>query len=576
MKRGLTILTAICILASAVELSAQEYTQTPVTVSKEKIRDSDGKVYLSHIVMEKQTLFSIAKAYGVTIDQIYEANAELDLKNQGVKKGSVLKIPIVSAVEEVVKEVESSKETKETKKGKAAQIKEQISDEAKEIKDNVTTHIVKWYEDIEDIAEKYGVKVEEIMEANKLKNKKLKSRMALTIPQPGESSNDTTEVEENTVAAEEEIADNNEGTVAEGVGSLFGNLLDKIGIKKSTVDVALLLPLNAEGNPSANNLDFYSGFLMAVKELGEEGISTNLSVYDAANGKLPITSGKIAECDMVIGPISSTDLEKLLSLNLSSTPVISPLDQRAERLVSNNKHFIQSPSPYEVQYEDIATWIKDDSQLGDKVILISEKGGQNTQLNAQISSLLTQKGITHTSYSYNILQGRDVNTAMAALLGPQINRVIIASESEAFVNDVVRNLNQLVFQKHNIVLYSSSRIRTFNTIDVENFHSLNMHTSLSYYIDYDSPEVKEFLLDYRALYGTEPSQFSFQGYDIAKFFISSCANDGAGWLEGLSSKDGETLLQNQFLFAEEEGGGFINQGIRRIEYTKDFKIQKAE
>ena len=53
---------------------AQEYTQTPVTVSKDKVRGRDGKVYLSHVVRERQTLFSIAKAYGVSVNDIYDAN----------------------------------------------------------------------------------------------------------------------------------------------------------------------------------------------------------------------------------------------------------------------------------------------------------------------------------------------------------------------------------------------------------------------------------------------------------------------------------------------------------------------
>ena len=108
---------------------------------------------------------------------------------------------------------------------------------------------------------------------------------------------------------------------------------------------------------------------------------------------------------------------------------------------------------------------------------------------------------------------------------------------------------------------------------MENLHNLRMHASLSYNIDYDSPQVKRFLLEYRALYGTEPTQFSFQGYDIARFFIAACAEYGRGWLEKLASMNRMQLLQNDFLFAEEEDGGFVNQGIRRVVYTTDYKIE---
>ena len=40
----------------------------------------------------------------------------------------------------------------------------------------------------------------------------------------------------------------------------------------------------------------------------------------------------------------------------------------------------------------------------------------------------------------------------------------------------------------------------------------NLHTSVTYAVDYDSKEVKDFLLQYRALYNTEPSRSAYSGY----------------------------------------------------------------
>ena len=55
---------------------AQDYTAPQVTVSREKTR-MGGKLYYSHIVLEKQTLYSISKAYGVPVEAIYDANPGL-------------------------------------------------------------------------------------------------------------------------------------------------------------------------------------------------------------------------------------------------------------------------------------------------------------------------------------------------------------------------------------------------------------------------------------------------------------------------------------------------------------------
>ena len=48
---------------------AQSYIPTPVTVSREKVK-VNGKIYYSHVVLEKQTLYSISKVYGVSIADI--------------------------------------------------------------------------------------------------------------------------------------------------------------------------------------------------------------------------------------------------------------------------------------------------------------------------------------------------------------------------------------------------------------------------------------------------------------------------------------------------------------------------
>lgn len=559
MKRVLATLALI--LAFQVQaVVAQDYVQPPITVSRDKIRDSEGRLYYSHVVLEKQTLFSIAKAYGVTVDQICDANREFDLRNEGLRKNTILRIPIVSEGETSSKNDDKASE----QESKTVQVAVP--------QDNARIHVVKWFESLEDIAAKYGVSSEAIAAANGLKNGKVKTRMKLVIPE-GETA--VAELEEAVPAAEEDDSaaqeKGGEG-ILDRIHGTIDDFFDRFAPRKE-VNAMLILPFSAAAGPNVNSFDFYSGFLMGIRDLGQMGISTNLQVYDARQGRIPVGAKAVSSNDLVIGPISSRDLGNLLAIDSTRTPVVSPLDHKAGVLTEGRHHFIQAPTSYDVQYEDMVDWIRHDLSAGDKVLMISEKGAASTELPARMDALLRNSGVEYTPYSYSILQGRNVGDALASLMGKGVNRVIIASESEAFVNDVVRNLNQLVFRKHEIVLYSSSRIRAYNTIDVENLHNLRMHASLSYNIDYDSPQVKRFLLEYRALYGTEPTQFSFQGYDIARFFIAACAEYGRGWLEKLASMNRMQLLQNDFLFAEEEDGGFVNQGIRRVVYTTDYKIE---
>ena len=91
MKKHLLILlwTALCLITSP-GVNAQTYTPVPVQVSQEKVR-LNGKIYYSHPVQDRQTLFGIAKAYGVSVDDLYAANP--GLKPNLLRVGQKLIIP---------------------------------------------------------------------------------------------------------------------------------------------------------------------------------------------------------------------------------------------------------------------------------------------------------------------------------------------------------------------------------------------------------------------------------------------------------------------------------------------------
>ena len=193
-----------------------------------------------------------------------------------------------------------------------------------------------------------------------------------------------------------------------------------------------------------------------------------------------------------------------------------------------------------------------------------------------MNTILEKDGIAFSSFSYSILEGRDVLEPLKGMMTTEAaNRVLVMSESEAFVNDVVRNLNLLIFEDYEIVLYAPSKIRSFETIEVDNLHNARLHTSLSYYVDYGNPAVKDFVKQYRALYNTEPTPYAFQGYDITVYFMEMCSEYGEEWESNLEGHPA-CLLQTDFDFSRAgEGKGFTNSGMRRIVYGPDYSIQLA-
>ena len=557
-------------LTAQQRLDAQTYVNTPVEISKEKVR-IDGKICYSHIVLERQTLYSISKAYGVTLEDIYRFNPTV--KEVGLKKNSIIIIPSQDAIKssvtvqmpEPAKAPEAVKEEPAVKRPEkprqAPEVKAPVKEKTRRI------HIAKWYEDLDVIAEQYGVTVDDIMKANNLTGRKLVKRQKLIIPYPGEEIDTKPAVAAEVAEVLEAPADE---VIAEAVDSVTIEPVSK-------VNLSLVMPLtNSEGEPHRNNMDFYCGALLAVYDMANEGIDCNLNVCDIMNADSGFDMESLTKSDMIIGPVSTADLTRMFNAVPAGTTVVSPLDPRAEKLITEHSSMIQIPTPHQVQNRDLIKWMEEDFTEGDRAVMITEKGARQTGIVNIMKEALDSSSLAYQTFSYSILEGRDVTEALTGLMSEEgKNRIVIASESEAFVNDVVRNLNLLIYNNLDIVLYAPSKIRGFDTIEVENLHKTSTHVSLAYYVDYESPLVKEFLLKYRALFNTEPNQFAFQGYDVTRYFADQYTKAGKNWKEGLDGNETE-MLQSTFMLRKQPSGGHLNNGIRRIVYDNGYSIKRVK
>lgn len=550
-RHGIILATSIvcfALMAASPELRAQAYEPVPVTVSTEKVT-VNGKVFLSHAVQDRQTLYSIAKAYGVSVDDIYEANPTL--QRTGLLKGSIILIPYK----------EKAEETEEVFVPEKGTYKE---------------HLVKWYETIDDIAATYGITVQALMEFNHLESKKLSRRQVLYIPLSPEEM----------AAVAEDIPEDNENpvTVADNPQEPADTLVtpgeievaeetpaeeeDSVIVGKPLVNMALILPFNSEGRASSMNMDFYAGVLLALRDLQAEGICTQLSAYDS---KVSMPGAyQLSKNDLIMGPVSTQDLNTILDRLDGSTPVVSPLDQKAIALRDSFPNFIQAPSYVENQYLELVQWLSEERRDAENVIVLSEKGGN--EICTAVRNQLTEYGISFETLFYSVSEGSRIPSRLASMMQKNhVNHVIVASENEAFVADAMRNLSIMDNRGYKVTSYGTSKLRLLDSVDNNFYHQTSLHLTTAYYVDYDSPEVNKFILAYRALYKTEPSQFAFQGYDTAHYFVSMVSKYGDKWTRFLD-KERVCMLHLDFLFNRNENGSLSNGAIRRVVYKPNMTV----
>ena len=552
-----------------------------ITVSTEKV-NVNGAIMLVHKVKGGETLYSIAKAYNVTIDEIVRQNEFL---KAGLKEGSTIYIPSSKAADSVAQQ----SATGNTSAAKLEVQKDDLKKYSRKKK-----HTVKWYETIDDVAAKYNVPVDAIVALNGLQTTMLQKKQQLYIPNDEfvaylESHNKPEQAQEDSLANMD--LDKNGVSVSVEQPALQN---------KKEMDILFILPLSLNDTiaPNSNFMDFYMGALMSMesKEDTAQGSRNLIIDYPAKKTNITlvdqqmyssideiISTGVLANKDMIVGPVRPADIKKVLAATEGKSIVFSPIDQTGETLIEGNPFMVQVPPTTKAQQENIVNLFADKCTSENNAVIIYETGEVDTTHLRIAKEMLTAKGIEFKTLSYGILEGREILEKMGSYMKPQAdNNVLVLSNSEAFVSDVVRNLNLLHTNpveesRRKITLFGLPRWRNFETIEVDYFHRMNLHLSLPYFVDYNNEHVKEFLMKYRALFNCEPTPFAFQGYDVG--LMANSMRFAAKPVEIMSHRDKYELLWHNLQVRQSykrngTGNGLVNTGTKNIIYNSDYTISE--
>lgn len=534
------------------------YGQVAIKVSSEKVKIGEN-TYYAHTVQKKETLHSLSKAYNVSIAEIIKNN---ESAAAGLKAGAVLLIPI---------KTDAATATTAT----TAQDSE------------YQKHTVKWYEDITDISSKYGVSVEAIMALNSLKSSKLSPRQTLLIPHTAQADHTAVGVHTGAEAtAGTVIATADTNAIANAIvdADTAGISLVKLRNHDEVVEIGYILPLESTDTTRINTnfMDFYAGSLIAVNDMKQAGVPLKINVYDQSEytplHRLIDQEG-FSQNQLLIGPARAKVLSTFTGYSQSShTPLVSPLDNAAENFTKGNPYFVQMPANTISQISNTVDLL-DKYRIQDSVstvLLVCEKDNISDSLFVNNTKrLLDSKGIAYQTISYGILEGRDIYPAMLACvdtLSAKPHIAIVPSNSEAFVSDVLRNLDLCQKPGAKVTVFGFPKWRNFETINVELYHKTRLHICLPYFVDYSSCDVKNFLLQYRALYCTEPTPYAFQGYDITKYILKQMEKYGNSFVHS-NELETETLLQSDFTLRKDSPeNGLKNTATRAIRYNPDYSV----
>lgn len=515
---------------------------------------------VEHEVQRKETLYAISRQYNISVDDIKRANPTID---ENIKKGQILYIPLQSNVSQQA----SSSQGELQPRAASTRYEEDENDMAGEH----IYHSVKKGETLYSIAKEYAVDEDAIRQLNSdaFKDHTLLEGAILRIPKY-EPDN-----------------------LSSGVQVLFPGYtyqpteastpINTYRYNRSEAfNVVFLIPFSekraesissAEEKKQNQHLEFYEGALLAIDTLKKAGLSLNVSTFDVFDSKsleATLKSADVQQAQLIIAPIPTAITNQLADFaHRRQIPTVLPISMAPDSVIAYNPYLVRiRPTVKSESYK----LLENVCQSNRNIILAYHYGGDTTLLH-RYKSILQEKGCTYSVLDYTIARSRSELQSM--LSNTQENHVIIASANDQpFVINILETLNVLATkEKVNLYIYGSPEWlkMSMNSIQLTYLYHHNLRMAQPFYVDYTSGDTKDFISKYRYYYKGEPGNYAYYGYDISLYFLSCLKAYGAGFLPFLPSHQ-ESLLQSRFMLRQVGYGGMKNEGVFLLEYQPSLDI----
>ncbi len=538
--------------APAVSTGGSNGPVTPPAASSRQDQPQNKPEFYYHKVKRKETLYSISREYGVSLNDLYENNPGL---TTNIKPDQIIKVP------------------------------------KKKIRNNYITYTPPATVRLKKVAKMFRVSYADLKKFNPFAGKKVYAGQSLKIPVgkrawivPLEEEKKQ-KIEKNPVQPEAEPQP--------------VNLCKKRPrFRNKTYKVALLVPLFLEEMDSLDVVrfmekqqsnfkpfrfvKFLEGALLAADSLRKEGMNLQLYVYDVDN-KLTKTAAvlskpELREMNLIIGPFYSASFAQAARFaERFHIPIVNPVTFR-EEVVSDNNNVIKVKPGLSWQKNVVASVVKH-YYPDSKVFLITQTAYKDADRvvalqNSLIEVLPAEVSVPNSdlvNLGYGVAM-RDENFSESAPLPPfpfegktvdpellksfpedssrfhnslikinyltdslhpflnnasvlRNNLVIIYGNNKGFIMDAVNRLNRLTdtFDIKVMGLPLWERLSNPNYIQLNNLQTLY---PASAYVNYDDTVTQMFLNRFRSKYYTDPEGWGILGFDVTRFFGEMLMNFG--------------------------------------------------
>lgn len=583
---------------------------------------SDTSNYFNHEVKKGETSFGIAKQYKIDLNLFFDFNPSA---SDGIKKGEILKIPVL------VKDSISQKQDTSIKKHK----------------------VIKG-ETLWSIAKKYGVEVDVIKTYNQLNTNELKIEQVIFIPNILADTNNIVKpmvkhpphpllslcdtliihkvkrketlygiantygvplssiIKTNPILEEKGLQKDMEIKIVYKINDCdldsLTNYFDTIisvshsEFYDNKLVISLLLPFQVDesdslmangidpsycylSNRTRNSMYIYNGISLALDELKKKGYQIDLNVYDTKYDtneiKNIIQDSTFKNSHLIIGPIYSKNIKLIRGFSRTlNIPMITPFDIPNQALFRYPNMYKFFPSKV-TQSAEIGNYLK--AKKDDyNIILVSNKEDKKSAAYAKIIAerFLDTIAVNDSVFEIDSLtvveltRGKPTYKAQKEIDRKKENLFVVAANDIPFLtyvfNDVLELSNSEKFHKSSFTILSFQKIFDMSTIDIKYKNQFNIKFSSSGMIDYNDEFTLDFINNYQEKFSMIPHENSFLGYDLLNSMINAVypveSDNSLEYVGHYNNSDFQQIGINN---------GFENKVVKLFEYS-DFTLKELK
>ncbi len=517
-------------------------------IDKKAARKSDIKTdgaFILHTVQRKETLFSLAKQYGVTVDQLSELNPEAALS---LSTGATLRIPVQQStkVDSVFLAPAQS--------------------------DTFMVHQVERGETPYSISKKYEVQLDSLNKINNEFPNGLRVGQWITVPKYREAFRIQLEASQ---APE----------MADGVKYKEGT--------REKYKLALLLPFELHLADSLNRslsqgkdmlvlteiaLEYYRGTQVALDSLRKLGLNADVYVYDVGEDVVDareiLRKPQMKDVDIIFGPMHKASLAVISEMTRDKgTYIVSP-NTFSNEVFQDNPYLFRVSASRETMLQYLANYVAINHSK-DNVVMVNSERTKDWPFRNLFKTYYNEAMQNYPNkYSDSLRSATKAGFSDASIsnwLRTDVKNILVVPSNElAFVSDFMTRLSRLSESKYDIQVYGLDQWLRYDNVEAAYKNRFKLRLAVPNFVDYEREDVINFLKVYREKYGMEPSKwgYGFLGYDLTLYFGNALLEKGLAFPVNIGDRNMTGVYSNYRFGKSTTGVDFENKAVYIIEYNE--------